>query len=135
MAYLVLIIATTLLTGGFVWLVEYETRTGVRYAAARRAHLDSTVERLQFLVTHVDLLSLLREWVGHVASRMWHQTIELSLHAVRAVERFLTRIVRSFRSRQPTEIRQSENAREFVKQLTEFKEQLQGPPPESQGLQ
>jgi hypothetical protein len=51
--------------------------------------------------------------------------VHFSLLAVRAIERFLTRIVRSLRTRHSADIVPHENAREFVKTLSDFKGHLE----------
>ncbi len=129
MVYLVFIVITLGLVIGWVALVEYELRRGVRYAAAHRAHLDAQIERVHFLIEHVDFVSFARDEFGHLMDRVGHTIAEFTLHAVRVAERFLTRIVRSLRTRHAEEESPRETAREFVKQLSEFKGQLRRPEP------
>ncbi len=130
MAYLVFIVITIALTIGWVALLRYESRIGIRYAVLHRANLDAKVERIEFLLAHVDFVSFLREETHHLMNRIGHDIVELTLRVIRAIERFLTSIVRTLRTRQtvathPQDVRG--NAREFVKKLSEFKEQLRRP--------
>ena len=128
MAYLALIFITIALVVSFVALVEYEMRRNVRFAAVQRAELDARIERISFVLVHVDFVAFIRDEVQHFTSRAGHAIVEHSLHAVRAIERFLTRVVRSLRTRHSEEEGPRETAREFVKQLSEFKGQLSAPP-------
>ncbi len=130
MAYLVFIVITIALTIGWVALLSYESRIGIRYAVMHRANLDAKIERIEFLLAHVDFISFLRDETRHFMSRTSHDIVELTLRVIRAIERFLTSIVRRLRTRQtvathPQGVRG--NAREFIKKLSEFKEQLRRP--------
>lgn len=135
MAYLAFIIITLALAVGWVALVGYESRTGVRYAAIQRANLDARVEHIRFLLAHVDFISFIRDEFRRLISHAGHDLVELSLRAVRAVERFLTHTVRSLRMRRPAETHSQGNAREFIKNLTEFKNHLQPPHSELSDIQ
>ena len=135
MAYLTFIVVTLALAVGWIALVGYESRTGVRYAAIQRANLDARVEHFWFLLAHVDFVSFIRSEVRHFVSRAGHDLVELSLRSVRAVERFLTQMVRSLRMRRPVETHPQGNAREFIKNLAEFKNHLQPPHSELPDIQ
>ena len=127
MMHLVIICITLALMFGFALLADYESRKGIRYAAVHRAKLDAKVEHLAFVLTHVDFMSFLRDEALHFVHRASHDVAELTLRAVRAAERLLTRIVRSLRTQKAVDPRPQSSAREFIKKLSEFKGQLQRP--------
>ena len=129
MAYLVFIFISLALLAGFFVLTDYETRRGARFFAPQRTRLDEGVERLLFVLTHVDFAAFLSELVRHFAERVAHDIVHFSLLAVRAVERFLTRIVRHLRTERAI-APPRESAREFVQTLSDFKEQLKATPPD-----
>ncbi len=111
-------------------LTQYETTRGVRFFAQRREQLDSRVRHIEFIVQHVDLAGFLRSEVQHFATRVGHDAVHLSLQAVRVVERLLTRTVRYLRSRHMRSEAPRESAREFVKTLSAFKDNLKGKHPD-----
>jgi len=121
MLYLAFIAVTFCLLAGFIALTHYETRSGVRFFAPRRIALDEMVERMHFIVEHVDLAAFLREEMQHAAHIVSHAIVTASLQAVRAIERVLTRLVRHLRSRSENMEVPHESAREFVKTLSDFK--------------
>ncbi len=129
MALLLLIFATIALLAGFVAITTYETGHGMRFFNAERTWLDRQTERVSFIIAHVDLAAFLREEIQHFVQRIGHDIVHFSLQFVRAIERFLTRLVRTFRSREAN-VAPRESAREFVKTLTDFKEQLRATAPE-----
>ena len=124
MANLIFVFATLLLLAGFAALVGYEARRGARVFAARRERLDTFVGRIEFIVTHVDLGEFLREELRHFIGRLGHDAVHLSLIVVRSVERVLTRLVRRLRTHPEVDTAPRETAREFVKVLSEFKDDL-----------
>ena len=130
MAYLIFILVTLALLVGFFILSDYETRHGSRFFALERAHLDGKVEQVEFILTNVDLAAFLREEVRSIAKHAVHKVVHFSLQAVRAVERVLTRLTRHLRSQRAVDITPRENAREFVKTLSDFKDQLKETSPE-----
>lgn len=111
-------------------VTRYEAAHGARFFSSKRLEIDRTVERLVFIVAHVDFAAFLKEEVHIVLTRISHAIAHLSLRVVRAVERLLTRVVRRLRIRHATIAgRESrENAREFVKTLSDFKDTLQTGP-------
>ena len=124
MAYLFLVLVSFALLTGFFALTQYEARTGTRFFADRRARLDTQVEQVEFIVAHVDLVAFAREEINRALSHLGHTIAHLSLQAVRATERLLTRLVRHLRTRTEEVPAPRENAREFVKTLSDFKETL-----------
>ena len=116
---------------GFFALSDYEVKRGIRVFASERSRLDASVEKAEFILTHVDLAAFLREEVRHLASRVAHDIAHLSLVAIRAAERFLTNIVRHLRKNEHAiDTPPHENAREFVKTLSDFKGHLEKTRPE-----
>ena len=128
MAPLIFILITFVLLAGFFALTSYEVRRGVRVFAEQRARLDHNVERIEFVLQHVDLGSFIRDEIRRLIARVSHDIAHLSLQAVRATERLLTRAVRYLRSRHTVnDTAPRENVREFVKTLSDFKGQLKSP--------
>lgn len=130
MGYLIFILITLVLLGGFFVLTNYEARRGVRVYAAHRDRLDKTVERIEFVLQHVDLGSFLRDEMRHLIARLSHDIAHLSLQAVRATERLLTRLVMHLRSKHSVDTAPHGNVREFVKTLSDFKGGLKATHPE-----
>lgn len=130
MAHLVFIVITLALFSGFFVLTDYEARRGVRFFAVRRERLDQNVERVGFVLHHVDFSAFLREEIRHLVMWVSHAVAHLSLQVVRTVERFLTRLVRYLRSKHAVDTTPRENVREFVKTLSDFKDQLKSTHPE-----
>ena len=124
MTYLIFIFITLVLLAGFLVLTRYETEHGARVFAPLRARLDRDVERIAFVLTHVDLGVFLRDEIRHFAHRVGHDSVHLSLQVVRAIERLLTRLVRYFRTRQTDDAVPRESTRVFVQTLSDFKVHL-----------
>lgn len=135
MIYLVFIVATFALLGGFFALTSYEMRRGARYFAIERNRLDHMVGHLVFISQRVDLGAFFRDEVRRLLGRLSHDIAHLSLQTVRAIERLLTRLVRYLRSRHGGDTVPSENVREFVKTLSEFKDGLKATHPEVTDVQ
>ena len=127
MAHLAAILVATVLLAGFVALTRYETRRGERFFAEKRAELDAAIERAEFIMAYVDLPAFARDEVRRATARAGHAIAHLSLQAVRAAERLLTRAVRHLRARTENVAAPRENAREFVRTLSDFKENLKAP--------
>ena len=130
MWYLISIVLTLALLVGFLILSDYETKKGVRYYADCRSRLDAHVERIEFIIAHIDLGTFLHGEVRHLASRIGHDIVHISLLAVRSVEKLLTRIIRHQHAQNETTSAPVESAREYVKTLSEFKEKLDATHPE-----
>ena len=135
MGHLVFILASLALLWGFVALMGYEARRGIRVFAGQRDRLDRNVERAEFILRHVDFGAFAREEMRRIAERVSHDAAHLSLQAVRAAERLLTRLVRHLRSRRADDVAPRENARAFVKTLSDFKGQLKASHPEPVDIQ
>jgi len=131
MTYLIFIAIACALLGGFFALTDYEARRGTRYFAPQRARLDENVERIEFIWQHVDLGAFIRDEIRRLAGRLSHDIAHLSLQSVRAIERLLTRLVRYLRSKHAVDVGPRENVREFVKTLSDFKDQLKSTHPEA----
>ncbi|MHB8660358.1 MAG: hypothetical protein ACYC75_00240 [Minisyncoccota bacterium] len=131
MTYLIFILVTLALLAGFSLLTWYETERGIRLFAPLRMRLDQRVERVEFVLSHVDLSAFLRDAIRALARRVAHDVAHLSLQAVRAVERLLTRLVRRFRMRQAVTAAPRGNARAFVKTLSDFKNGLKAAQPDA----
>jgi len=114
---------------GLFALTGYEAVHNVLLFGPERRRLDSAVDRMEFIFAHVDFKSFVKEVSRSVASRIAHDVAHFSLLAVRATERFLTRIVRHLRT-DPASVQPKESTREFVKTLSDFKDQLKATPPD-----
>jgi hypothetical protein len=77
-----------------------EGRTGRRFIAGRRYQLDQRVGRIGFILRHVDWGAFSAEVFRTSLERAAHDVAHTTLIAVRALERFLTRVVRALRARQ-----------------------------------
>lgn len=130
MAYLALLLITVALLVGFFMLTLYERGLGARLFTERRELFDRRVGRIEFVLTHVDFGAFAREETRRFASNIGHRVAHFSLQVVRAVERLLTRLVRSLRSQHSVEVRPTGETREFVKTLSDFKDRLKDTMPE-----
>lgn len=135
MAYLIFILITLALLAGFSILTDYETRRGARFCAAYRTRLDQNVERMEFIFEHVNFGEFLRDEMRHLVSRIGHDAVHFSLLLVRAVERLLTRLIKHLRAQPEIDPAPRETAREFVKTLSDFKDNLKATHPEIQEIQ
>lgn len=135
MTYLIFILATLALLAGFLALTRYEAKRGTRFFAPLRTRLDQGIEHIEFILAHVDLGAFLRDEIRGFARRLAHDGAHLSLQAVRAIERFLTGLVRRFRMRQEVDAIPRESARTFVKTLSDFKVHLKTVRPDPSHLQ
>ena len=129
MTHLLFIFTTLVLLAGFFALTAYEERRGVRVLAAYRARFDRDVERVGFILAHVDFKAFAIEEMRRVVARLGHDTAHLSLLAVRAAERLLTRTVRYFRTQHEVDATPRESARGYVKTLSDFKDRLKATQP------
>ena len=130
MTYLIVVLVSLALLIGFVILTRYEAQQRVRFFAPERDALDKNIERIEFIVAHVDLMAFARDEVSHILNRIGHMAAHLSLQAVRATERLLTRVVRHLRSRNEGDSAPRESTREFVKTLSDFKDNLKATHPD-----
>ena len=130
MTQVTLILITLVLFVGFFALTKYETQRGARLYAHHRNRLDHVVGRAEFIIENVNIGAFLRDEVHHFASRIGHNIVHVSLIAVRAAERFLTNLVRRIRNHPENDVASRETAREFVKTLSDFKDNLKATHPE-----
>lgn len=135
MIHIIFILVALALLVGFFILTNYETQHGTRFYAPERARLDRTVERVEFILENVNIGAFLRDEVHHFVSRAGHDIVHFSLVVVRAIERVLTRLVRNMRARPEVDTAPRETAREFVKTLSDFKDNLKATHPEIQEIQ
>ena len=135
MTHLILIVATLALLIGFLALTSYEARNGARFYARYRYHLDRIIGRIEFILENINFGEFLRDEIRHLASRIGHDIAHFSLIVVRAIERLLTRLVRHLRTRPEIDTAPRETAREFVKTLSDFKDNLKATHPEITDIQ
>lgn len=121
MSYLIFILITIALFAGFLALSIYEVQSGSKMFANGRARLDERVEHIEFVLTHVDFGSFFKEEMHRLA----HYIAHISLQAVRFIERLLTNLVRYLRTKHAVDVVPRENAREFVRTLSDFKGHLE----------
>lgn len=131
MIYLIAIVIALLFLSAFLALTRFERKRGTRFFSVQRKQLDAVVMRGEFIVTHVDLPAFVRDEVQALAHRVGHEGAHLMLQAVRTVERLLTRSVRHLRLRESARMEPRESSREFVKTLSDFKDQLKSSRPET----
>jgi len=129
-AYLIFIFVSIALLVGFFVLTWYENKQGARYLAPRRERLDKSVERVEFIIAHVDFNAFAREEARRFVSQTGHTIAHLSLQVVRVAERLLTRLVRHLRTRHAVEVKPAGETREFVKTLSDFKDRLKDTMPD-----
>jgi alkylation response protein AidB-like acyl-CoA dehydrogenase len=99
MEYLIAILVSAALLGGFLALTTLETRRGARFFTRSRERLDVRTARTAFIIRHVDWGASLRDLVRLGFARLVHDLAEGTLALVRTVERILTRTVRYLRER------------------------------------
>ena len=130
MIYLAFVLGTLAILAGFVALTRYEVRYTVRFFASGREQLDAFAKRVEFIIENVDLAAFARDEVHHATNSIGHFFAHLSLQIVRWVERLLTRLVRYLRVQNEESLSPRENAREFVKTLSDFKDNLHAEHPD-----
>lgn len=130
MAHLVFVLSALALLAGFLALTQYEARRGARFLAPVREHLDRSAARAEFILAHVEFAAFAREEARRAMHRIGHDIAHISLLAVRAAERLLTRLVRHMRVQHGVSAAPRENARPFVQTLSEFKDKLKAARPE-----
>lgn len=132
MSHLVLILLSLALIGAFFAVTDYEMRRGARFFAPARARLDERIERVIFIVTHVDFGAFVQDEARRLIGRASHDLAHLSLQFVRATERLLTRLVRSLRARYAgAAAPNGEKTRTFIKTLADFKVRLKETAPDN----
>ncbi len=99
MLYLILIAASLILLGGFLLLVGFERKRGLRVAGVWRNKLDKKIGRAVFIAKHVDWGAFFKHLVGTLTERVLHDVAHVVLQLVRTTERVLTRTVKSLRER------------------------------------
>ena len=135
MVHLLVILTPLVLLVGFFALVQYETRQGIRFFASSRMRFDQNVERIAFILTHVDFGAFLLDETHRLATRVGHDAAHFSLLVVRAAERLLTRAVRYLRMQHTVDAVPRESMREYVKTLSDFKDGLKATHPEISDIQ
>ena len=134
MTYLIVVSVSIALLVGFIVLTQYEARHAMRFFLRARADLDAFVTRAEFIIENVDLLAFARDEIRHATNRIGHFFAHITLQVVRWIERQLTRLVRYLRTRNEDTVAPRENAREFVKTLTDFKDGLNATHPDIDAL-
>ena len=99
MSYLSIILSSLLLLVAFVLWAHFETTRGFRVGASVRKRLDRQVARTGFVLTHIDWHAFTRHVTRTTLERVAHDVVHTTLVVVRAVERTLTRLIRSLRER------------------------------------
>ncbi|MES2226053.1 MAG: hypothetical protein V4480_04590 [Patescibacteria group bacterium] len=99
MAYIIAILVPLVALIAFLVLVRAEVHTGRRVLAATRYKLDSRVARAAFILQHVDWGAFTADVTRASLERLAHDLAHGALIAVQALERTLTRVVRTLRTR------------------------------------
>lgn len=123
MPYVIFNVVAFLLLLGFFAMTWYEERKGARFLEADRARLDAEVMRATSFASTVDFNAFIKGETRRAITHLGHSLVSLSLQAVRAAERLLTRLFRYLRTMHPIDATPSE-ARPFLKTLSDFKERL-----------
>ncbi len=121
----VFIAISFLLLAGYIFLVAFETSSGVRMLGTTRSRLDRYVERITFLLKHVDFGSFFSHLFKDIFERVIHDVLHVALAFVRFVERFLTRGIKEIRARiAPRGVAGEEKRSTFVETISYFKKTL-----------
>lgn len=99
MPYIIAIIVSLALFGGFLLFTLLEARTGRFILPATRSRLDAKVARMAFVARHIDWGAFLSHVVKEGAALIAHDVAHASLQLVRFMERVLARTVRALRER------------------------------------
>jgi hypothetical protein len=99
MTHLISILVAASLLVAFLLLTVFENRRGVRFFAAFRYKLDSSVSRAGFLVEHIDWGAFTAHLTRTSLNTVAHDVAQGTLMGVRAAERNLTRAVSALRVR------------------------------------
>lgn len=131
MPYLISILIATLVFFGFLLLTYYESRRGVRFFATARYRLDKRAARAQFLFEHVDWGAFTAHLTKTSLNTVAHDIAHVTLIAVRAVERFLTRAVSALRRNRERDALPSAGASRLQSGMAYLKQNLRprGPRP------
>ena len=124
------ILATLIALAAYVVVLMVEAYRGARFFAAARSRLDKAVTQGQFIIDHVDFGSFARTEAKRMALYLSHESAHLALQGVRAVERFLTHIVRRLRLHPEAPVPEGASTRHFVRTLSEFKGHLESTRPQ-----
>ena len=124
------ILATLVLLAAYILALVLEARRGARFGARYRERLDQLVVQTEFIMAHVDFTSFFRSEAKRLGLYAIHESAHLALQAVRAVERFLTHVVKRLRLHPEAPLPEGASARHFVRTLSEFKGHLDTTRPE-----
>jgi hypothetical protein len=101
MLYLILILGSVLLFAVFLGLTIVEARSGKRMLAPQRAKLDKIIAQYTFVAKHVDWTGFIESAAQSAFERVIHDVAQAVLICVRFIERQLTGLVRTLRTRRP----------------------------------
>ena len=101
MLYLLLILGSITLFWAFLGLTIVEARSGSRMLARQRVKLDKIVAQYTFIAKHVDWAGFIESAVQSAFERIVHDVAQSILICVRFLERQLTSLIRSLRTRRP----------------------------------
>jgi hypothetical protein len=99
MSYLIIILVLLLLLSCFVAWSWLETAKGFRLLSGPRSRLDRQVSRTSYVIRHIDWAAFFAHLARSSAERIAHDLVHTTLLVVRAVERMLTRNIRTLRER------------------------------------
>jgi hypothetical protein len=103
--YIIAILIPLALLVLFMNLVSYEERRGSRLIlAGSRYELDRKAARVFFIIRHVDWGAFVNDLLRSSTERLLHDIAHGSLIVVRALERALTRTVRTLRARRDMQL-------------------------------
>lgn len=110
MALLVAILVVAALLAGFLWLTYVERARGVRVFGRARAALDAKTAHIAATLSSETAWASLRRYVRVFADHVVHDIAHVALVVVRSVERSLTRLTRTVRTRLASRARKREAA-------------------------
>lgn len=124
MYLLIALLASIALFTGFLALTALESAKRFRVAPVSRGKLDRQVKRLSFVVRHVDWSAFIGQLVRNAFEIIVHDVAHAILLIIRALERFLTRIVVGLRTRRLSRSGDPGTVSTVVERLAHLRETL-----------
>ena len=120
MLYLILIIASIGLFAAFLGLTVLEARSGTRVLASSRSKLDKIISQYTFIAKHVDWGAFVGSALQSAFERVIHDVAQFTLICVRFLERQLTGLIRTLRTRRPNMLAPKPSRTPMLVQMSRF---------------
>ncbi len=120
MLYLILILASIGLFAAFLGLTVLEARSGTRVLASQRTKLDKIIAQYTFIAKHVDWGAFVKSALQSAFERVIHDVAQVSLICVRFLERQLTGLIRTLRTRRPNMLAPKPSRTPMLVQMSRF---------------